>query len=222
MHTRTIEVLIRRHRPAFMSSAQFPIVSDLHLETYPSYDGFKSRKSAGPSLATSATSETTAFPLSSKSKPRGTGLSSFSLVIASLAILTSQTQSPECAPSPDRMEAKRRTPTIGRFIFLGQTRYDMPGYRLTTLGCTHFSHITKEQATPVASRFVSFKDIVDWIVEQHNLAHQSDLEWLNAEVAKITREQPTRNIAIFTHHSPCSAKKATRPKHRNSEVSSGL
>ena len=52
----------------------------------------------------------------------------------------------------DRIEAKRRTPTIGRFIFLDQTRYDMSGYRLTVLGYTLFSHITKERAAPVASR----------------------------------------------------------------------
>jgi hypothetical protein len=29
---------------AFMSSTQFQIVSDVHLETHPSYDGFKLRK----------------------------------------------------------------------------------------------------------------------------------------------------------------------------------
>jgi hypothetical protein len=172
VHTRTVEVLIRRHRP--LSCLQHNFQSFLTSIWRPIHHTTVSSRESQPNIWPSlATSETTAFP---KSKPKGTGLSSFSLVITSLAILTSQTQSPECAPSPDRMEAKRSTPTIGRFIFLDQTRYDMPGYRLTTLGCTHFSHITKEQATPVASRLVGFKDIVDWIVEQHNFAHQSDLE----------------------------------------------
>jgi hypothetical protein len=122
----------------------------------------------------------------------------------------------------DRLEAKWRTPTIGRFIFLDQTQYDMPGYRLTILGCTLFSHITKEQAAPVASRLVDFKDIVNWAIKQHNLAHRSDLERLNDEVAKWLESSRLGISPFFTHHSPCSAKEATRPRHRNSEVSSGF
>lgn len=207
-----------------MSSAQFQIVSDLHLETHPSYDGFRLRKTAEylALLGDIGHVGDDRFLSFLEKQVQRYWAVFFLLGNHEPYHLDFPAAKSRMRAFADRMEAKRRTSTIGRFIFLDQTRYDMPGYRLTILGCTLFSHITKEQAASVASRLVDFKDIVDWTIEQHNLAHQSDLEWLNAEVAKIAREQPTRNIAIFTHHSPCSAKEATRPKHRNSEVSSGF
>ena len=207
-----------------MCSVEFQIVSDLHLETHPSYDQFKLKKTAEylallgdighvgddrflSFLEKQVQRYWAVFFLLGNHEPYHLDFPAAKSRMRAFAA---------------RMEAKRRTSTIGRFVFLDQTRYDVPGYRLMILGCTLFSRVTPEQAAAVASRLVDFEDIVDWTVEQHNLAHQSDLEWLNAEVAKIAREQPNRSIAIFTHHSPCSAKEATRAKHRDSEVSSGF
>lgn len=77
-------------------------------------------------------------------------------------------------------------------------------------------------ASAVASRLVDFKDILNWSVHDHNLCHQSDLSWLNAEVSKIAREEPQRHIVIFTHHSPCGDERANNPRHKESEVASGF
>jgi hypothetical protein len=69
---------------------------------------------------------------------------------------------------------------------------------------------------------VDFKDTLRWTVDDHNLAHQSDLRWLNDQVAKIEREEPERKIVIFIYHSPCGNARANNPKHQGSEVSSGF
>ncbi|KAF4156646.1 hypothetical protein CNMCM8927_007741 [Aspergillus lentulus] len=90
---------------------------------------------------------------------------------------------------------------VGRFVFLDQTRYDISDTH-TVLGCTLFSHVTPEQEFSVESRAVDFKDILHWTVEDHNLAHESDVKWLNAEVSKVAKEEPQRQIFIFTHHCP--------------------
>lgn len=90
------------------------------------------------------------------------------------------------------------------------------------LGCTLFSHVVKHQEDAVASRLVDFQHISQWTVQDHNLAHRSDLDWLNQQVSKIAEKEPHRKLAIFTHHCPCIDERAVDPKHAGSEVSSGF
>jgi hypothetical protein len=59
-------------------------------------------------------------------------------------------------------------------------------------------------------------------VNDHNAAHESDLEWLNAQVSKMAREEPERKIAIFTHHSPSVDSRCTDPKYDGSDVSTAF
>lgn len=121
----------------------------------------------------------------------------------------------------EKMKRLNAKSTIGKFVFLDQTRHDLTG-KLTILGCTLFSNVTDDQEDAVAGRLVDFKDILRWTVDDHNLAHESDLRWLNEQVAKIEREELERKIVIFTHHSPCGDARANNPKHQGSEVSSGF
>jgi hypothetical protein len=118
----------------------------------------------------------------------------------------------------DRLSAKS---TIGKFVFLDQTRYDL-GDGLTILGCTLFSRVTPGQSAAVAARLADFKDIANWTVENHVDGHLSDLEWLNTQVSEISRSEPHREIAIFTHHSPSIDGRAIDPAHKESEVTSGF
>lgn len=120
-----------------------------------------------------------------------------------------------------RMENLRQRSTIGRFILLDQTRYDISD-ELTILGCTLFSHVTDDQAGAVGDRLVDFKQICNWTVDDHNQAHASDLAWLISQVSKITATEPQRRIAIMTHHSPTIDSRAADPKHIKSPVSSGF
>ena len=121
----------------------------------------------------------------------------------------------------DRMERLRARSTIGRFVFLDQTRHDVND-KLTVLGCTLFSRVTPEQAAAVASCFVDFQQIQDWTVGDHVNAHASDLRWLNEQVSEISRSQPQRQIAIFTHHSPTTDNRAVDSRHKDSPVTSGF
>jgi hypothetical protein len=109
--------------------------------------------------------------------------------------------------------------SIGQFVFLNQTRYDLTG-EITVLGCTLFSNVPSKDAVAVQSRLVDFRDISNWDVGDHVDAHLEDLWWLNAQVSEVA--QLGRKIVIFSHHSPCSDRRAVNPKYRQNEVSSGF
>ncbi|KAK2745392.1 hypothetical protein FQN57_003735 [Myotisia sp. PD_48] len=120
-----------------------------------------------------------------------------------------------------KMANLRVQSTIGRFVFLDQTRYDISD-TFTVLGCTLFSNILPHQTDAVSNRLVDFRNIVNWTVHDHNLAHRSDLDWLNRQVVEISAKNPHRQIAIFTHHSPSLDSRAVDPTQVESEVSSGF
>jgi len=206
-----------------MAPALFQILSDLHLATHPSYH-FKLKQSA-PYLALLGdighVSDDRFFAFLEKQVKRYWAVF-FLLGNHEPYHLTLSVAKARIRAFAERMERLRAQSTIGKFIFLDQTRYDLTE-RITILGCTLFSYVTPEQAKAVASRLVDFKDTLNWSVHDHNLSHQSDLSWLNAEVSKIAREEPQRHIAIFTHHSPCGGdERANDPRHNKNEVTSGF
>ena len=115
----------------------------------------------------------------------------------------------------------KRSSTMGKFVFLDQTRYDLTS-DLAVLGCTLFSRISPKQDFAVESRMLDFRDILRWTTDDHNEAHQADLAWLNAQVSEMARDEPHRRIVVFTHHSPSLDARCTDPKHAGSEVTSGF
>ncbi|KAK2737853.1 hypothetical protein FQN55_000863 [Onygenales sp. PD_40] len=177
---------------AFFSMAPvlFQIMSDLHLETHPSYN-YKFKQTA-PYLAllgdigmigdyqlfhfleTQVKRYWAVFFLLGNHEPSKLG---FEAAKTRMRAFESQI-----------MDLRARS-TIGRFVFLDQTRYDASN-TLTILGCTLFSAIAPQQETAVASRLVDFRDIPQWTIQAHNLAHRSDLDWLNQQVLHITDEEP--------------------------------
>jgi len=57
----------------------------------------------------------------------------------------------------------------------------------------------KEGCAVYSYRFLCIKE---WSVEDHNVAYESNLTWVNSEVSEIEKEESTREIIIFTHHCP--------------------
>ncbi|KAI9772021.1 MAG: hypothetical protein M1840_001309 [Geoglossum simile] len=183
-----------------MAPVLFQIMSDLHLETHPSYS-FKLKQSA-PYLALLGdighVGNDLLFSFLEKQ------LSRYWVVLfllgnhepshSSWASVKRRVQ--DFATRMDRLSAES---TIGKFIFLDQTRYDLSD-GLTILGCTLFSRT----------------------VENHVDAHQSDTEWLNTQVSEISRAEPHREIVVFTHHSPSMDERAIDPARKDSEVTSGF
>lgn len=55
----------------------------------------------------------------------------------------------------------KRSSTMGKHVFLDQTRYDLTS-DLTVLGCTLFSRISPKQDFAVESRMLDFRDILRW------------------------------------------------------------
>ncbi|POR34112.1 Uncharacterized protein TPAR_05714 [Tolypocladium paradoxum] len=94
----------------------------------------------------------------------------------------------------------------GRLCLLQQTRADVGGGAVTILGCTLWSSVPAEDRDIVASKVADFCQIKDWIVEDHNDAHRSDLRWLKAEL------QTLRSVVVITHHAPL-VQGTSRPEH---------
>ncbi|GAB0138947.1 hypothetical protein EsDP_00007166 [Epichloe bromicola] len=205
-----------------MAPTVFQIVSDLHLETHGSYNF--ALKQTAPNLALLGdighVAENGLFSFLEKQLHRYWNV---------FFLLGNHEPSHGSWPAAkqrvrdfaDRMQRLRSRSTIGRFIFLDQTRHDMDD-GLTILGCTLFSKVSKEQAAAVSSRFVDFKQIQNWAVDNHVDAHISDLKWLNRQVWEISTLQPQRQIVIFTHYSPTLDERAVDKKHAGSPVTSGF
>lgn len=202
-----------------MSTFQFQIMSDLHLETpksRPTYDEFDVEPSCSCLVLLGDIGnasdhrlfgfldrqlelfETVLF-LMGNHEPDG-----LSLAEAKTLLCKFETTVNERPQSPDSKS--------GRFIFLDKTRFDCTD-KLTVLGCTLFSAIAPTEESSVA-RFVSdFSYTNNWTVQSHNAAHKSDLQWLNHQDAELARNEPDRSTVIFTHHSPTSLKQANDPRH---------
>ena len=202
-----------------MAHVSIQIMSDLHLETHPSYD-FDFPKAA-PHLALSGdighVGRDDLFKFLERQLLR------YQTVFFLLG---------NHEPYHLSMEfTKKRVQTfsakvdkrqgLGKFVFLDQTRYDLDE-QFTILGCTLFSRVTAEQARAVATRMVDFKDILHWDVSEHVDAHLEDVAWLNQQVTHISANEPQRRIVIFTHHSPTMDPRANNPRYKGSDVSSGF
>ena len=206
-----------------MSLVKIQIMSDLHLETHPSYDfdfpqtapnlgllgdiGHAGCDGLFTFLERQLWRYKAVFYLFGNHEP-------FHL---SMEVAKKQVQ--KFVSKMERLRVK--SPSLGRFVFLEQTRYDLDEH-VTILGCTLYSRITPEQARAVGSRMVDFRDILHWDVGEHVDAHLDDLNWLNAQVRDISCGEPQRRIVIFTHHSPCTDSRASNPRYKTSEVNSGF
>ena len=115
----------------------------------------------------------------------------------------------------------RTEDSIGDLVILDQTRYDISD-EITVLGCTLFSHVTEAQKDYVSFGLNDFFYVEGWSVDDHNRTHAADVEWLNEQVAKIEREEPSRRVIIMTHHCPTLDSRAFDPKHSQSNISSGF
>ena len=75
---------------------------------------------------------------------------------------------------------------------------------ITILGCTLQSKIPSDAKFIVQMKVNDFKHIKSWTVDDHNLEHQQDVQWLRHEIQTIRseRSQLKRNILIITHHAP--------------------
>ena len=202
---------------------QFQIVSDLHLETHPSYQSYQIPNTSSYLALVGDIGHVSSphFLLWLEALLHRFWIVFFLLGNHEPWHLSLPNAKAKMKAFAEQMELKRSQSTAGKFIFLDQTRYDL-GSRLSILGCTLFSNVPPEEAALVDTYMVDFEDTVDWTVPLHNAAHASDLAWLNNQVHHITETEPKREILILTHHSPCTDRKAMDPRHKGSRVSSAF
>lgn len=109
----------------------------------------------------------------------------------------------------------------GKFIFLDQIRFDISP-AVTILGCTLNSRILPDQQAYISHGLNDFYQIKDWTVRKHNEAFDSDLAWLNDQISRISREEPERQIIVFTHHGPTMDERVVDPGVTGSDLSSAF
>lgn len=203
-----------------MEPVSFQILSDLHLETHSSYGSFRFSQTASYLALLGDIGHVGNDELFSFIEDQ---LGRYSVVFFllgnhdpyHLSFKIAKAKIRNCQKSMDKRFL------TGKFVFLDQTRYDLTK-DLTVLGCTLFSQVSFRQEFAIESRMVDFKDILRWNVDEHNAAHKSDLQWLNAQVSAIARDEPQRRIAIFTHHSPSVDSRCVDPKQIGSDVSTAF
>ncbi|KAK2811165.1 hypothetical protein FQN50_002262 [Emmonsiellopsis sp. PD_5] len=207
-----------------MAESQIQILSDLHLESPPSYDQFSITPHA-PHLALLGdigwVKEPGLFDFFRRQ------LASFETVFFLLGNHEPYFSSwprarAQLRSFEDEMNQQFQQGEIrGRFVFLDRARYDL-SQSVTILGCTLHSNITSEQDHRVRYGTIDFYRILDWSVEGHREAHREDLAWLNEQVDSMSCSEPERKIVILTHHSPCLDRRAMDPRHARSAVSSAF
>ncbi|KAI4150218.1 MAG: hypothetical protein LQ340_004214 [Diploschistes diacapsis] len=114
----------------------------------------------------------------------------------------------------------RKNKSLGEFILLDHTAFQLPGTNVTILDCSLFSSIPPERQMAVNRGLNDFFQTSDWDVGMHNEAHTRDLAWLNAQVADL--EQSDVNIIIFSHWSPSLDVRAIEPRHAGSPIMSAF
>jgi hypothetical protein len=121
----------------------------------------------------------------------------------------------------DNERTKDAEKSLGRFIFLERTRFDISP-TVTILGCTLFSHIQPPQRDYVSFGLNDFYHITDWTVDDHNHEHAADVAWLNEQVHHLMTTEPERKIVVLTHYSPTIDQRSISPAHTKSNISSGF
>jgi predicted phosphodiesterase len=122
-----------------------------------------------------------------------------------------------------------REPALnGRLVVLHRKRYNIPGSRVTILGCTLWSKVPHESKDIVRSKIKDFQKIEGWTVEDHNAAHESDLAWLLDEIHSAQQQDKTaekqsqkQSLLVVTHHAP-SIRKTSSPQHVHSPWNSAF
>ena len=207
-----------------LNRVAFQLVSDLHLEFDSEYETFEIPPCA-PYLGLlgdiGLTNDTKLF--SFLERQLGNFKAVF-FVFGNHEAYESSIEASKLAMSTfrDTCNAKRTSdPSMGEFIILDQTRYDV-NEEVTVLGCTLFSNIISRQYYPVMFGLNDFEEVKDWTVEKYKEAHDSDVAWLNEQLTRIREESPQRRVLILTHHSPTIAAEANDERHAGSKISSAF
>lgn len=120
-------------------------------------------------------------------------------------------------------EEVRKDPSLGDFVLLDRTTYEVPNAGVAIMGCSLFSLVPPEKKIEIFQRLNDFYLTgEDWDVDAHNAAHQRDLAWLNAEVVELEQRIDIEKVIILTHWSPSQDPRATDPRHIGSSISSAF
>ncbi|PLB53519.1 putative calcineurin-like phosphoesterase [Aspergillus steynii IBT 23096] len=121
-----------------------------------------------------------------------------------------------------KAEALERDPSLnGRLVVLHRRQFDIPGTRVSVLGCTLWSDVPDQSKDIVRAKVKDFQRIEGWTVDDHNANHKSDHSWLVKEIESIKRanegrsQNETRFVLVVTHHAPLT-RGTSKPQYEGS------
>lgn len=203
------------------SSVSFQVLSDLHLEINQQYSTYEFPVCAKHLILAGDVGRLADYDDYREFLRKQTDR--FELVV--LVLGNHEFYNMSFAAGLERARQLEREPSLnGRLILLHQKRYDVPGSRVTILGCTLWSKVPPESRDIVQSKIKDFQKIEDWAVDDHNAAHDSDMGWLLKEInSNVTPEKQTeeRSILVVTHHAPL-LRGTSSPQHAQNPWSSAF
>ncbi|CDO78233.1 hypothetical protein BN946_scf184608.g3 [Trametes cinnabarina] len=89
-------------------------------------------------------------------------------------------------------------PSLGRFVLLNRTRYDLSP-NVTVLGCTLWARLDPDKLDVLESSLNDFRCIRGFDAAAYQAAHERDAPWLEQAVTDIARNEPHRRVVIMDH-----------------------
>lgn len=116
----------------------------------------------------------------------------------------------------------KQDPSLGDFVLLDRTTYQVPNTDVAILGCSLFSLVPPERKVDVGQGLNDFYLTAQWDVDAHNEAHRRDLSWLNSEVAELEQRIDVEKVIVLSHWSPSTDSRAIEARHVGSSISSAF
>jgi predicted phosphodiesterase len=210
-----------------LSTPQFQIASDLHLETpltTPHYDSFRMNVQADNVLLLGDIGRVVddgLFKFLRRTLDENRGCRILYVLGNHEPYQTTYEHAYEKLRS---FEQEAKSNFGGRFKFLCRDRYDVDE-TITILGCTLWSAIQEHQQLNIAARSKDLNSecgIQGWTLERHREEHEKDLSWLHDQVSMMENNEPHRQLVVATHYSPTIDSRASDPRHEGSSVSSNF
>lgn len=111
----------------------------------------------------------------------------------------------------------------GKVTLLDRSRYDCGDSDIVVLGCTLQSSIPPDKQDIVRRKIQDFKNIGEWSIDDHNIEHQQDVDWLQDQIKSIRLAKAgiKKRILVITHHAPTNYGTSS-PDHANNAWNSAF
>ena len=199
VHPLYVDVRLSSVKQPIMSTIDFHVLSDLHLEHFPGFRLERARVTA-PHLIL-------AGDIGCPSEPEYVDfMRHCSELFESVSVVMGNHEAYGARSLDDGID--RVSTVCGaldnvHFLHRGSCDIAPRGQRhprLRVLGTTLWSHVPAHREKDVGCFIADYRQIPGFTVRSNNEAHEAEVRWLDAEIARAEAEQT--DLVVVTHHAP--------------------